>query len=162
MKSRLTRSLWKIFLIALASLATLAILATLVSPASSMPHELWIVVPDTIESITTVHIYADGVRHISLPLPFVPVVCGFYLLNVPIPYGADITAELSNSYGTSPISNTQVYDGCYWDRNGDGVVGGRDFSAFLEALRRGDASVEEYSSFVSAWGLSGCISTPPQ
>ena len=154
MKSRPARSVWKIFLI------SLAILATLVLPASPMPHSLRIVVPDPIDYVTTVHIYAGGVRHISVPLP--PGSCDFYTLEVPVPYGAEITAELSNQYGTSPISNTQVYEGCYWDKSGDGVVGARDLSLFFQALSDGDASVGEYWSFVSAWGRTDCLSTPSQ
>lgn len=99
-----------------------------------------------------VGVLADGIASTSAPLPAVSR-DGLYRVPLAIQYGATITVRILHAGVVGAESNAQVFEGCYWERTGDAVVGGADWSQYLLSVGAGTATAAEQESFVRAFGM---------
>lgn len=138
----------------LASVALAGLLCSASSTATAMSHVLEFTAPIQPGDVVRVGVLSDGVPLTSVAIPAAPDPDGVFRVISHALYGRATSVVLFGANGlVSPASNAQVYGGCLWDTNGDGVVGAADFSTYLIENGLGTAMPSELASFATALGM---------
>lgn len=121
--------------------------------ARAMTHTVTLRIDADPGNLTRVGILTDGVATTSVPLVG-PDPDGLWRATAEVQFGSETRAVLFNSDDlVGPASNPVVFENCYWDRDGNGRVGGSDFAHFLREYLLETATPQEYASFKRAFGM---------
>lgn len=105
-------------------------------------------------------LYIDGVHAFEVPASDVSYADGVYSYRYPVPLGAAHVIQLdaydADTDTASALSAGLSYDGCrYLDTNGDGLLGGADFTVFWIDFQAGNASGADFTTLYRCYnGLS--------
>lgn len=121
--------------------------------AEAMTHTVEFTCPVDPAIVASVGVLWDGVPATS-GVPVTPNSEGIWKFSTHVAYGRSIEIVVMDKFGlVSPLSNARVFGGCLWDRDGNGVVGGSDYSAYLLEHGADTASASEYESFKAAFSM---------